>query len=104
MDDPANANTTLQSIQGAWSTLLTILGALIVWNGRRLIKQIDQKADQKDLDAHKHDLEMHKNEVKEDFRELKQSINNLIQTKEQQHQQNTERLDRILAEVYRRGP
>lgn len=33
-----------------WSTILTAFGGLIFWNGRRLYKQLDDKADKDSVD------------------------------------------------------
>lgn len=94
MDDPGTSSNLLQSIQGAWSVIVTMLGALIFWNGRRLVKQLDEKANQKDF-------EDHKTAVESDFKAMQDTINRIVDNQQKQHNSNTERLDKILSEVYR---
>lgn len=95
MDDPGNAPTSFAVVHSLWSTFLTGFGALIVWNGRRLIGQVDKKADQEDLAAHRED-------TKERFKAMQDTINESIKNQASQHQENSRRLDTILLAIHGR--
>jgi hypothetical protein len=91
MDDPLNASSWINSI---WSALLTAFAALIFWNGKTLVKQIDAKADKDELDEHK-------DNVRRQFEQVQVMLNRLLDKQDQQHAQNTTRLDMIISKVFR---
>jgi hypothetical protein len=78
MDDPQNG---FQAIHIAWNALITVAGAIVAFFTKRLIDEVDKKADQCDVD-----------ELKEDFKTL-------MVRQDEQHRSNTERLDRIIMEL-----
>jgi hypothetical protein len=81
--------------QAIWSAVLSLLGAILLWNGRRMVKEIDEKANKKDFEDHR-DL------VREQFRDVQLLINRIVDAQSTQHQQNSERLDKIFTELCRR--
>jgi hypothetical protein len=99
MSDPVELSTALTNYEwfhGAWSALISLFLGLIIWNAKRAIKELDQKADKEDLLDHKADVQRR-------FGEMQDSMKELLKNQADQHRDNTTRLDAILKEVYRRG-
>jgi hypothetical protein len=94
MADPT-AGTGTGFGQAIWSAVLSLLGAILIWNGRRVVKELDGKATQKDLDNH---IDL----VRSQFRDVQLLINRIVDAQSTQHQQNSERLDKIFTELCRR--
>ncbi len=74
MNDPNG----FQIFNTAWTALITVAGAIVAFFTKRLIDQVDAKAD------------------KEDMNELKKDIRTFLDQQRQQHQSNTERLDNLI--------
>lgn len=81
MADP----TDFQVAHTIWTAVITIAGAVVAFFTKRLVDQVDAKADKCDVV-----------ELQEDFRAL-------LNRQDQQHRDNTERLDKIIWELGRRG-
>lgn len=81
MSDP----TEFQVAHTVWTAVITVAGAIVAFFTKRLVDQVDQKADQCDVD-----------ELRRDFRDL-------LARGDQQHRDNTERLDKIIMELSPRG-
>lgn len=80
MADPQSDLTVLHTI---WLAATTIGGAIVAFFTKRLVDQVDTKADQADVDA-----------LRNDFQQM-------LARQDRQHQGNTDRLDRIIMELGR---
>lgn len=81
MADPSE----FQILHTAWTALITVAGAIVAFFTKRLVDQVDGKADQREVN------------------DLKQDIKDFLQQQREQHQSNTERLDMIIMELGSRG-
>lgn len=81
MADPSE----FQILHTAWTSLITVAGAIVAFFTKRLVDQVDGKADQREVN------------------DLKQDIKDFLQQQREQHQSNTERLDMIIMELGSRG-
>jgi HAMP domain-containing protein len=88
-DDPTNI------IHGIWASIVSAIGGLAIWNGKRLVQKIDEKVDQSDFDDHR-DI------VRAEFGDVKGSLNRMSDTLIKHYSQNNERLDKILFELTRK--
>lgn len=82
MADPQTPD--FQSFHTLWTAAITIAGAIVAFFTKRLVDEVDQKADQCDVD-----------DLKRDFKDF-------MATQADQHKSNTDRLDRIIMELNRR--
>jgi hypothetical protein len=78
MDDP---QTTIQVTHTVWETLNSLGGLIVAYFVKRVIDQVDKKADKGDLE-----------DLKTDFREW-------MKQQGEQHRANTARLDTIIDRV-----
>lgn len=67
-----------------WTGAITVGGAIVAFFTKRLVDQVDAKADKCDVD------------------DLKDAMKILFARQDDQHRQNTERLDTIILELGRR--
>ena len=81
MNDPT---TDFWSLNHIWLTLITVLGAIVTFFTRRVIEEVDHKANKDELD-----------ELKADFKAM-------LISQTAQHNANTVRLDQILLELTRK--
>jgi hypothetical protein len=81
MEDP---QTGFQLVHTAWTAVITVAGGIVAFFTKRLVDQVDAKADKCDVE------------------ELKQDIKDFISQQAQQHAGNTDRLDRIIMELGRK--
>lgn len=81
MADP----TEFQIVHTAWTAAITIGGAIVAFFTKRLVDEVDKKAEQCDID------------------ELKRDIRDFLERQERQHDSNTKRLDTILLELGQRN-
>lgn len=82
MEDPQNGFQVLHTL---WTAIITVAGGIVAFFTKRLVDEVDKKADQYEVD------------------ELKQEVRDFIQRQDVQHASNTQRLDRILIELNRRN-
>lgn len=94
VEDPGQASGAFQVLHGIWTTILTGFGLLLMWNGRRLVNQVDGKAEKKDLDDHKESVDKR-------FEAMQNELHRMIDAQGKQHEQNSGRLDTILLELSR---
>lgn len=80
---PNDAQDGFTVFHTLWTAAITVAGAVVAFFTKRLIDQVDAKADQCDVD-----------DLKEDFRSL-------LVRQDQHHKDNTERLDMIILELGR---
>lgn len=66
------------SLHTIWTGVITVAGGIVAFFTKRLIDEVDKKADQCDVD------------------ELKEDMKTLFARQDEQHKSNTERLDRII--------
>lgn len=81
MADP----TEFQIAHTAWTAVLTLAGGVVAFFTKRLVDDVDQKADQCDVD------------------ELKKDMRNFMEQQQRQHEGNTARLDMIIDRLGNRG-
>jgi hypothetical protein len=87
MNDPGSGQTF-------WSALLTAFVGLLFWNGKQVVATLKEKADLRALDEYKADVNLR-------LAQMLVSIDRMVDAQAEQHAQNTERLDKILSEVYK---
>jgi len=75
MNDPQVA---LQAVHYIWTAVITAGGAIVAFFTKRLVDEVDRKADKSEVD------------------ELKQDIKDFLERNATQHTDNTKRLDQIL--------
>jgi hypothetical protein len=75
MDDPQSA---LQTVHTIWTAAITVGGAVVAFFTKRLVDEVDRKADKAEVD------------------ELKATIRDMMDQQRRQHEGNTSRLDHIL--------
>jgi hypothetical protein len=80
MADP----TDFQIFHSLWTGVITVAGGIVAFFTKRLVDQVDQKADREEVDT-----------LRDDIRDWRQE-------QERQHRSNTERLDQIILELGRR--
>jgi hypothetical protein len=80
MADPSD----FQIAHTIWTAVITIAGAIVAFFTKRLIDEVDKKADGRDV------------------AEMKQDLRDLLARQDQQHRDNTSRLDTIIMGL-RRG-
>lgn len=102
MPDPNNIQQVASGggypmFHSVWMAFLTLFGMILAWNGNRFVKELDQKAEVKDLDEHKEN-------IRHQFDAMQTTINRMLDDQKNQHRDNTDRLDKILHEVYRKAP
>lgn len=78
MDDPSVASGAVQLFHTIWTGLITVAGAIVAFFTKRLVDQVDAKADKCDLD------------------DLNTRFEKLLERQDNQHRDNTQRLDRII--------
>lgn len=78
MDDPVGLGNIFHTL---WTGIITVAGAIVAFFTKRLVDEVDQKADKAEVDT-----------LREEFRAH-------MASQQQQHTDNTERLDRILVAV-----
>jgi hypothetical protein len=81
MEDPQSG---FQIFHTTWTAVITVAGGIVAFFTKRLVDQVDQKAD------------------KSDVTDLKQDIREFMQAQAEQHKSNTGRLDQIIMELGRR--
>jgi hypothetical protein len=81
MDDPQAASQTVQIFHTVWTAVITVAGGIVAFFTKRLIDEVDKKADQCDVD-----------DLKEDFKTI-------LARQDQQHRDNTARLDSIIMQL-----
>lgn len=81
MDDPQN---TFQSVHTLWTAVITVAGGIVAFFTKRLVDEVDLKADKVDVDA------------------LKEDLHQMLVRQDAQHRGNTDRLDMIIMELGRR--
>ena len=105
IEDPGGASATVQVFHSLWNGVLTAFGVLLFWNWRNVVSTLNHKASIKDLDDYKaistKDLDDHKADTDHRFEYVHLMLNRLVDNQAVQHAQKTERLDKILSEVYR---
>lgn len=74
MDDPS---TGFWSVSHIWLSIITVLGVIVTFFTKRVIDELDSKADQKDVDRMSADMRV------------------LVSNQTAQHAANTQRLDDI---------
>jgi len=67
-----------------WTGLLTVAGSFVAFFTKRLVDQVDGKADKTEVE------------------ELREGLKESLARQERHHQSNTERLDRIIIELGRK--
>lgn len=77
MADPSE----FQIVHTLWTAAITVGGAIVAFFTKRLIDDVDQKADKSELT------------------ELKQTFKEFLERQDRQHQGNTDRLDKIIMEL-----
>lgn len=77
-DDLQNGFTVFHTL---WTAAITVAGGIVAFFTKRLVDQVDAKADKCDVD------------------ELKQNIKDFIARSDNQHASNTSRLDTIILEL-----
>jgi hypothetical protein len=80
MDDPQSG---IQLFHTWWSAVITVAGAIVAFFTKRLVDEIDEKADRCDV------------------ADLRQDIRDFLDRQERQHESNTKRLDQIIMELGR---
>jgi hypothetical protein len=85
MDDPQGASWTVQVIHTAWTAIITVAGGVVAFFTKRLVDQVDAKADKCDLD------------------DLNTRFERALERQADQHRDNTVRLDKIILELGRRN-
>lgn len=82
MEDPQNG---FQIIHTLWTAIITVAGGIVAFFTKRLVDEVDKKADQYEVD------------------ELKQEVRDFVARQDLQHASNTRRLDQIIMELSRRN-
>lgn len=72
------------ALQLVWRSAITIGGAVVAFFVKRLIDEVDKKADKSEIE------------------EMRQTMNNFMERQENYHQTNTARLDTIIMELGRK--
>jgi len=77
-EDP---QTSFQIFHTTWTAVITVAGAIVAFFTKRLVDQVDGKADKCDVE------------------ELREMHRDLLLRQDQQHRDNTQRLDKIIMEL-----
>ena len=78
MDDPQGASQAVQTIHTIWTAVITVAGGIVAFFTKRLVDQVDAKADKCDVD------------------DLNTRFEKLLARQDDQHRDNSRRLDAII--------